>query len=89
MELVDVAGAKTMELQALRAQKRVVALYGNFQQVKESLQSALPFRRRFEQSGVLILPVCSSLEGADEATCNERNRASHGPKWIEHGLNMI
>lgn len=25
--------------------------------------------RRFEQSDVLILPVCSSLEGSDEACC--------------------
>ena len=31
--------------QGLRSQKRIVALYGTFQQVKESLQSALPYRR--------------------------------------------
>ena len=32
-------------LQGLRSQKRIVALYGTFQQVKESLKSALPYRR--------------------------------------------
>ncbi|CAK9019510.1 Protein LOW PSII ACCUMULATION 1 [Durusdinium trenchii] len=60
------AASRGFELQALRGSKRVVALFGSFQQVKESLRSARPYRRRFVQSDVLILPVCSSLEGADE-----------------------
>ena len=34
--------------QALRSRKRIVALYGTFQQVKEALESALPYRRRGE-----------------------------------------
>eukprot|EP00435_Cladocopium_sp_Y103_P053061 s143_g16.t2 len=86
VEVTDpVAGTtKSFELQGLRSQKRIVALYGTFQQVKESLQSALPYRRRFEQSDVLILPVCSSLEGSDEAAYaawgEDALRASR--KWL-------
>ena len=38
--------ARSKSLQGLRSQKRIVALYGTFQQVKESLKSALPYRRR-------------------------------------------
>ncbi|CAJ1329421.1 unnamed protein product [Effrenium voratum] len=67
LEFWNVTAPKTCQLQALRSEKRLVALYGSFQQVTRALHSALPYRRRFEQSDVLILPVCSSLEGSEEA----------------------
>ncbi|CAE7830187.1 RDH8 [Symbiodinium microadriaticum] len=58
--------SESKELQALRDQYRLVALFGSFDQLVEALRAALPYRRRFEQSRVLVLAVSATLEDSDK-----------------------
>ncbi|CAE7696612.1 unnamed protein product [Symbiodinium pilosum] len=58
--------SQTKELQARAGRYRLVALFGSFEQLVESLQAALPYRRRFEQSRVLVLAVSATLEDSDK-----------------------
>lgn len=77
-------------VQKLRTRKRLVALFGKGPQLREALTSAAPYRRRFEQSAVVIVPI-SAGEPAEAHEAVEvvigGDARTRGSQWLASATN--
>ncbi|CAE8610301.1 unnamed protein product, partial [Polarella glacialis] len=80
------------EVRSLRTKRRVVALFGKRDQLAEALAAALPYRRRLEQSGVVIIPISASNADDAEAALAEALGGASGvraaARWLATPLSL-
>ena len=72
---------RVFPLQSLRQAARVALVYGDAKKVAADLQAATPFRRRLEQSRILVVPVIDRPRGG-VAGAGDAEVADVGPgRW--------
>lgn len=79
--------SKKCEVASLRGSRRIVLLYGDAPRLTEAVISAVPYGRRFQQSGVLVIPVAASgadddIEAACMAAFGSKNKMRVASLWL-------
>jgi hypothetical protein len=73
---------RVFPLQSLRQAARVAIVYGDAEKVAKDLAAATPFRRRLEQSRILVVPVVERGGSSENETKNDDGVADVGPgRW--------
>jgi hypothetical protein len=73
---------RVFPLASLRQAARVAIVYGDAEKVAKDLAAATPFRRRLEQSRILVVPVVERGGSSEKGTKNDDGVADVGPgRW--------
>jgi len=79
-------------LRRMQGQSRIIALYGSELQLKAALAAAAPYRCRFQQSSVIVVPVptgaAREADTAAEAALASSGKVRAAASWLGRAANV-